>query len=116
MGVTRAAVHRLDGRYLAGEAIRYLTGSLIPLPPMLIPMCDAAGGWSGSSVDLLRFMTNLDGSQGQPVLDGKTRRLMIEPPPQPPNPRADGTYLGLGWDRVAIPGKASGVCKQRACH
>ena len=45
-------LHRLDGKYLAGEAIRYLTGSLIPLPPMLLPMVNATGGWSASVVDL----------------------------------------------------------------
>ena len=64
MGIARMAMHRPDGRYLAGEAVRHLTGSLIPLPAMLLPMVDATGGWSGSVVDMARFLTNLDGSRG----------------------------------------------------
>ena len=81
MGITGIALHPTDNRYLAGEAIRYLTGSLIPLPPMLLPMVDATGGWSASVVDMARFLTNLEGTRGTPVLNEKTRRLMIEPPP-----------------------------------
>lgn len=116
MGITRAALHRVDGRYLAGEAIRYLTGSLIALPAMLLPMCDATGGWSGSVVDMARFMTNLDSSRGQPVLNEKTRRLMLEPPPKPLKPRDNGTYFGLGWDSVSLQGKTYGVFKDGSYH
>src|SRR5262249_28103234 len=83
---------------------------------MLIPMCDAAGGWSGSIIDLLRLLTNLDGSRGQPVLNEKTRRLMIEPPPAPLKPRADGTYFGPGWGSVNLPRKSHGSLKDGACH
>src|SRR5262249_43454178 len=116
MGISRPALHRLDGTYLAGEAIRYLTGSLIPLPPMLIPMTNAAGGWSGSVVDMVRFMTNLDGSRGQPLLNEKTRGLMLAPPPAPLKPRPGRTYVGRGWDTVTVKGKAYGFFKDGACH
>jgi CubicO group peptidase (beta-lactamase class C family) len=111
MGITRPALHRLDGVYLVGEAIRHLTGSLIPLPPMLLPMLDATGGWSASVVDMARFITNLEGSRGVPVLNEKTRRLMIEPPPAPLKPKPNGTYMGLGWDGVNVQGKSYTVFK-----
>jgi CubicO group peptidase (beta-lactamase class C family) len=112
MGITRAALHRTDGKYLNGEATRHLPGSLIPLPPMLLPMVDATGGWSASVVDMVRFLTNLDGSRGTPVLNERTRRLMIEPPPAPLKVPANGVYPGLGWDSVNIKDKAYTVFKE----
>lgn len=112
MDVTRAALHPVEGKYLAGEANRHLAGSLIPLPPMRLPMIDAAGGWSASVVDLTRFLTNLDGSRGKPVLNEKSRKLMIEPPAQAIKARADGTYFGLGWDMVGIKDKMVGASKE----
>jgi N-acyl-D-amino-acid deacylase len=111
MGITRMAMHRRDGKYLAGEAIRHLTGSLIPLPAMLLPMVDATGGWSASVVDMVRFLTNLDGSRGPSVLGEKTRRLMIEPPPKPLKVPADGVFTGLGWDAVQVKDKTYTVFK-----
>jgi N-acyl-D-amino-acid deacylase len=111
MGIPNVEVHRLDGRYLAGEAIRYLPGTLIPLPAMRMPMVDATGGWSGSVVDMVRFLTNLDGSRGEPILAEKTRDLMLAPPTKPLRPRENGTYVGLGWDSVIPEGKARGYYK-----
>ncbi len=106
MDITRAKLHARNGRYLVGEALRHLPGTLIPLPPMKLPMVDAAGGWSCTVVDMVRFLTNLDGSRGTPVLSEKTRKLMLEPPPAPLQPRANGTYFGLGWDAVLVNDKA----------
>jgi N-acyl-D-amino-acid deacylase len=111
MGIKRAGLHAFEGRYLAGEALRYLAGTLVALPAPLLPMVAAAGGWSGSAVDMARFLTNLDGSRGEPVLGEKTRRLMIEPPPAPLKPRANGTWAGLGWDSVVVKDKAFGYFK-----
>ena len=111
MDITRAALHRLDGKYLAGEAVRHLTGSLIPLPPMLLPMVDATGGWSASAVDMVRFLTNMDGSRGTPVLEAKTRQLMVELPPAPLMPAPNGVFTGLGWDSVQVQGKSFTVFK-----
>jgi N-acyl-D-amino-acid deacylase len=105
MGINRASLHARNGKYLLGEALRHLAGTLIPLPAMKLPMVDAAGGWSCSVVDMVRFLTNLDGSRGQSVLSEKTRTRMMEPPPAPIRPRADGTHYGLGWDSVVVKGK-----------
>jgi N-acyl-D-amino-acid deacylase len=106
MGITRAGLHGFDGNYIVGEAVRCLAGTLIALPAMLLPMINAAGGWAASVVDMARFMTNLDGSRGEPVLGEKMRQLMIAPPPDPLKPREDGTWFGLGWDSVAVKDKA----------
>jgi N-acyl-D-amino-acid deacylase len=111
MGIKRAGLHAFDGKYTAAEAIRYLAGTLIGLPAMHFPMIDAAGGWSGSVVDMARFLTNLDGSRGKPVLSEKSRQLMITPPPKPLKPRSNGTYFGLGWDSVLVKEKTFGYFK-----
>jgi hypothetical protein len=50
----------------------------------------------------VRFLSNLDGSRGESVLNEKSRKLMIEPPPLPLKPRADGSYFGLGWDKTVM--------------
>jgi CubicO group peptidase (beta-lactamase class C family) len=102
MGITRTAMTGFDGKYLAGEALRYLAGTLYALPALVMPMLNATGGWSASVVDLVRFHTNLDGSRGEPVLSEKMRKVMLEPPPAPIKPRSDGSYFGLGWDGVVL--------------
>jgi N-acyl-D-amino-acid deacylase len=102
MGMTRTRMIGFDGKYMAGEAIRYLPGTLLALPAMLLPMVNATGGWSSSAVDLARFMTNIEGSRGESVLAEKTRKLMLEQPPAPLRPRPDGTWFGLGWDAVLV--------------
>jgi N-acyl-D-amino-acid deacylase len=111
MGIKRARVHASNGTYLKGEAIRYLAGTLIALPAMRLPMVNATGGWSGSVVDLARFLTNLEGVRGEPVLKEKTWQSMLEVPPKPLQPRQDGTYFGLGWDSVLVKGTAFGYFK-----
>jgi CubicO group peptidase (beta-lactamase class C family) len=105
MGITRAGLHGFDGKYVLGEAVRCLAGTLIALPAMLLPMINAAGGWSASVVDMARFMTNLDGSRGEPVLSEKMRQVMLEPPTPPLKPRENGTWFGLGWDSVIVKDK-----------
>jgi CubicO group peptidase (beta-lactamase class C family) len=111
MGIKRSALHPAAGKYLVGEAIRHLAGTLVALPPMRLPMVDAAGGWTGSAVDVARFLTNLDGSRGTPVLGEKARVWMLEAPPAPLKPRADGSHFGLGWDSVNVEGKTVGYAK-----
>jgi hypothetical protein len=78
---------------------------------MLLPMMNAAAGWSASAVDMVRFLCNLDGSRGDPVLSDKTRKLILEPPPAPLKPGKDGTWMGLGWDQVMAKDKTFGFLK-----
>src|SRR5262249_50796297 len=110
-GIARAGLHGFDGKYVAGEALRYLAGTLIALPAMLLPMISATGGWCASVVDMARFLCSLDGSRGEPVLGEKSRQQMIAQPPAPLGPRANGTWFGLGWDSVIVKDKAFGYYK-----
>jgi N-acyl-D-amino-acid deacylase len=103
-GVRKASLHPLGGRYFPDEARRYLAGTDTLLPAWQQKYSDAAGGWSASAVDLALFLTALDGSRGKPLLDEKTFRLMVEPPPPPLRPRPNGTHVGLGWDSVVLSG------------
>lgn len=73
-------------------------------------------GWIASVVDLARFLTNLDGSRGEPVLGEKMRKRMLEPPPQPFQPRDNGTYFGLGWNSVLVKDKDFGYFKDGSCQ
>jgi hypothetical protein len=57
-------------------------------------------------VDVARFLTNLDGSRGQSVLNEKTRALMIEAPPAPLKVPASGIFMGVGWDSVNLKDKS----------
>ena len=111
MGITNARLNPHDDNYPAKTAHRHLAGSLITLPPMRLPMIDAAGGWLASAVDIARFLTNLDASRGECVLSEKARQWMLEAPPAPIKPRENGTYYGLGWDSVFPEKKAVGYFK-----
>ena len=111
MGITSAAIQGFDGKYSTHEAVRHLAGSLTPLPPADLPMINAAGGWSASVVDMIRFLSNLDASHGEPVLNATMRNLMVQAPPAPIEPRANNTWFGLGWDMAHTNGKEVGYFK-----
>jgi CubicO group peptidase (beta-lactamase class C family) len=111
MGVTKAVLQGFDGKYTAGEAVRHLAGTHIALPAAMLPMVNASGGWSASAVDVVRLLTSLDGSRGEPVLGEKMRKAMVEAPPSPLKPREDGTWYGLGWDMAVVKDKEFGYLK-----
>jgi N-acyl-D-amino-acid deacylase len=111
MGITRCSLHPLDGQYFPKESRRYLAGTENELPPWQQKYSDAAGGWIASAVDMVRFLTALDGSRGKPFLSEKTYKQMIELPPPPLRPRENGTYVGLGWDSVIQNEKGFGYFK-----
>jgi N-acyl-D-amino-acid deacylase len=110
-GAKGAALEALNGRYLANAARRHLAGTLMILPPIELPMQDASGGWVGSAIDMMCFLTALDGSRGKALLTEKSLQAMIEPPPKPLGPFPDGTHVGLGWDKVQSEGKRFGYFK-----
>ena len=73
MGITRGDAPGGRQIFDRQRAVRHLTGSLIPLPAMLLPMVNSTGGWSarGGHGALL---TSLDGSRGPSVLNEKDAR------------------------------------------
>ena len=101
-GVKSARLQPLDAGYAKNEARRYLAGTDTELPPWRQKYSDAAGGWAVSSVDMVRFMTALDGTRGKPLLSEKSFQSMIALPPKPLGKQKDGTHVGLGWDSVAL--------------
>src|SRR5262249_9589639 len=64
-----------------------------------------------SAVDMVRFLTALDGSRGKPFLEEKTFKQMIALPPPPLRARDNGTHVGLGWDSVIVTDKGYGCFK-----
>jgi N-acyl-D-amino-acid deacylase len=90
---------RGDG-YFPGEAHRYGPRGFEDRRGGHLPITMASGGWIASTVDMVRFLTALDGSRGKPFLSEPMLRAMTAPPPPPMKPRPDGTHFGLGWDRV----------------
>lgn len=87
-------------KYLDGEARRYLAGTATLLPPLQVPMVRAAAGWSASPVDMVRLLTALDGSRGKPLLQEKTMKQLLAPPPPPLKANPDGSHPGLGFAAV----------------
>jgi N-acyl-D-amino-acid deacylase len=111
VGAKHATLHPLNSGYFKNEARRYLAGTDTELPPWKQKYSDAAGGWAASSVDMIRFLTALDGTRGKALLNEKTFGHMIELPPKPLKPRENGTHVGLGWDSVVLPEKTFGYYK-----
>lgn len=103
---------RVDGpppAYVEGEAHRYAAGGDHPVPGGQQPMMNPAGGWLADAVDMAWVMTAIDGSRsGSPFLPAAMVQAMLSPPPGLP-PRANGSYFGMGWDRVVPPRAGAGA-------
>jgi N-acyl-D-amino-acid deacylase len=99
LGLEKVRVHPGNGTYAPNEARRYLSGAAGELPGWDQPYLNASGGWAASAVDLARLLTAVDGSRGKRFLGDKMFAEMISPPPGI-KPKADGSYVGLGWDIV----------------
>src|SRR5262245_40791440 len=111
MGIRRMRMDGLPPRYERGEVRRYSPGAEHLFPGGHRPMTDASGGWLASAPDMARFLTALDGSRGKPFLSEKMTRTMLAPPPPPLKSREDGSYFGLGWDRVRRTEEGFGYAK-----
>jgi N-acyl-D-amino-acid deacylase len=100
MGIGRALLTGPRRVYATDESRCYLAGNGVVLPAMQMPWVAAAAGWSVSTVDMVRFLTAVDGSRGKAFLTEKSRKEMVALPPPPLGPRPDGTHAGLGWPFV----------------
>jgi N-acyl-D-amino-acid deacylase len=62
---------------------------------------DAHGGWIGSAIDLMRFVTGFDGLRGRGLLTPAMRSLMLARPAPPlgltPEGRPADAYYACGW-------------------
>src|SRR6185437_16571304 len=57
---------------------------------------DAHGGWIGSTPDVLRFATAIEGRRGEALLEPATLDLLAARPASPVS-QSEPTYYGLGW-------------------
>jgi CubicO group peptidase (beta-lactamase class C family) len=67
-----------------------------PYGGFYIEAMDSHGAWVASAIDLVRFVSALDGSRTPGLLKPATVRL-IESRPPPPMPANPPSYYGLGW-------------------
>jgi N-acyl-D-amino-acid deacylase len=109
--------HSLEGGRADGE-VHYYDYPGAPLVPPVFPeltgrvsrpyggfnleAMGAAGGWIASPIDLLRFVTAIDGQRGRALLSPESVELMLARPPHvTPGARS---YYGLGWQVRETPG------------
>jgi N-acyl-D-amino-acid deacylase len=115
-GMKSAFLSAYGRKYRAGEARSYLAGTSVLLPPMQLPMIRAAGGWNANAVDMVRFLTAVDGSRGKGLLKDETFKLMVAEPKAPLRPKADGSHPGLGWPTVNPSPKGPGYLHDGNYH
>jgi N-acyl-D-amino-acid deacylase len=101
MELSRVVLDHERGRgYRAGEAHRYGPRGALDREGGHLPITMASGGWLAAPTDMVRFLTALNGARGRAFLSDRMRFAMTAAPPAPIEPRANGSYPGLGWDQV----------------
>lgn len=118
-GITRMRIGRTRLTERAPGEVRYYSAAGQPLSPSVypgegyvpfayggfhVPASDAAGGWIGSAVDLVRFALAIDGKRGPALLKPETVRAMLFTPVASSGSDASspsGTkQIGLCWTVV----------------
>lgn len=64
-----------------------------------VPLMPSFGNWMASSVDLVKFLTAIDGSRMQGISQDSFNQL-VAPLPPPMQSDQDGKHFGLGMDTV----------------
>jgi N-acyl-D-amino-acid deacylase len=96
-GITDMRLDTIEKTYLSGEVKRYVGGRLHVGGDAPIP---GSGCWLASSVDVVRFLTALDGTRGDPIISRTAVSAMLSPPGPPIRNKPNGSHNGLGWDVV----------------
>ncbi|MCS6903366.1 MAG: beta-lactamase family protein [Candidatus Bipolaricaulota bacterium] len=109
-GVSRMQIgETLPHERISGE-VRYYDAPGAPLAPSVYPPhsllprpyvfylkgVESGGGWIASSIDLLRFVTTIDGQRPPALLKPETVALMTARPDRPDAVNAP-VYFGMGW-------------------
>lgn len=109
MGISRMQIgHTRKSQRVEGE-VRYHGGNLVnsvfpngglvsrPYGGFYLEAMDAHGGWIASSIDLMRFMTHVDGRASiADILEKGTLRTMTARP-QVPHWQGKDFYYAMGW-------------------
>jgi CubicO group peptidase (beta-lactamase class C family) len=98
-GISDMRLDSVAKGYLKGEVHRYIADREKALPGGQGDKSEEEGGcWTASAVDVMRFMTALDGSRGKRLVTLESYKEMLSP--LPPPFVAKNRYNGLGWDGV----------------
>lgn len=91
-------------QYFPGEAARYRGRPPRQLSPGVsqVPLQPEFGNWLASSVDMVMFMTALDGTRCPPPISPGAYDAMLAPLPPPMVNRQNGSHYGLGLDAVKV--------------
>ncbi len=86
-------------QYRTGEAAQYKGRPPRQVPPGLrnVPLQPGFGNWLASSVDMVMFMTALDGSRCPSPISNASYQAMLAPLPPLMVNRPNGSHYGLGW-------------------
>lgn len=95
-GITDMRLDVVDG-YVPGEARRYAGGKMVEGGHHAFRF---AGCWLASSVDMVRFLSALDGSRDKALLMPAWRKQMTAAPAPPFEAKSPDFHPGLGWDVV----------------
>lgn len=90
---------RDDRAYTPGEARRYGPRNQLA-PGGLPPAHFASGAWIGSTVDLVRFLSAIDGTRMAPFLSPGLTARMLAGDPSGVGRHPHGGAFGMGWDNV----------------
>ncbi len=90
----------LDEDYSSNEAKRYFCGSKELILHPGLSHIKANSSWLASSVDVMRFMTAIDGSRSKDFLSQRSINQMFRFPPPPYQSKNKSRHFGLGWDMV----------------
>jgi CubicO group peptidase (beta-lactamase class C family) len=77
------------------ETSRYIRG-----PRGLRPAGRNPVNWLATPTDMVRFLSAVSGTRGEPFLSPRIYRAMVAPPPPPLETRPGAKHVGLGWDAV----------------
>lgn len=104
MGIMRAIMEKAEAA--AEETCRYVLGVEGRRPAVR-----NVANWLFTSSDMVRFLTAVAGTRGQPFLKRPTFRAMVAPPSPPIKPGRGGSHVGLGWDGVVNTPQGPGFSK-----
>ena len=93
MGISRIVME--TAQPIPEETSRYVRG-----PRGLRPAGRNPVNWMATPTDMVRFLSAVSGTRGEPFLSPKMYRQMVTPPPPPLETRPGAKHVGLGWDAV----------------